>query len=422
MQEGQVRGVEQVLDQQQIVRLDVQIVAAEAPFRIVEPVEVLDQAGISLRRVAGPDPDPVVLLDDRVGLHFRRGRDAVLAGDLHAGARGIELQAVIRAMHDVADQLAHRELRLPMAAAVLERDGLALDRAIQHDRLVEDDAPDHAASDLVIPGGDVPGVANEHDLLLQGSDPCPFWQGSEPDSKQYAGIAQGLIAVDEVELLGLDLPADLAAAQAVAAPGGEQARLPGAEFRDQQIGAHHDHRALHRAERLHVGHQAHGAGGRHLRPGLAGAKAVDAVLEPAPIVEEHRDLAAGIARGLGARHPDHAAFGVELEPLLEAPLVEQPRLALEQHAALLAHLQVADLELDALPVREGLDEIGVELIVDVAHDATKSGTDHVFQKPTPRSRSSLPPLTGGRHGTLIGPTRYWDAWSSAASIPSCVLA
>src|SRR5437868_2430474 len=83
---------------------------------------------------------------------------------------------------------------------------------------------------------------------------------------------------------------------------------------------------------------------RHLRPGLAGAKPVDAVFEPAPIVEEHRHLAARVASGLGARHPDHAALGVKLEPVLEAALIEQPRLALKEHAALLADLEVADFQ------------------------------------------------------------------------------
>ena len=39
-----------------------------------------------------------------------------------------------------------------------------------------------------------------------------------------------LIALDEVHLLHLDLPADLAPPQAVAAPAGEGARLPGAEL------------------------------------------------------------------------------------------------------------------------------------------------------------------------------------------------
>src|SRR5213080_1385208 len=98
--------------------------------------------------------------------------------------------------------------------------------------------------------------------------------------EQDARVAQMLVAVDEIELLRLDLPADLAPAQAMAAPSGERARLPGAEFRDQQIRAHHDHRALLRAEHLHISDEAHRAGGRHLRPGLAGAETINAVFEP----------------------------------------------------------------------------------------------------------------------------------------------
>ena len=52
-----------------------------------------------------------------------------------------------------------------MAAAILERDGLALGGAEKHDRLIQDDPPQHAAPDLVVPGGDVPRIAYEHRLL-----------------------------------------------------------------------------------------------------------------------------------------------------------------------------------------------------------------------------------------------------------------
>src|SRR5207248_363141 len=88
--------------------------------------------------------------------------DAVLARNLHARAGGIELQPVIRALHDIADELAHRERRLPVAAAVFQGHRLTVDGTIKDHRLAEDDPSQHAAADLVVPGGDVPGVANEH--------------------------------------------------------------------------------------------------------------------------------------------------------------------------------------------------------------------------------------------------------------------
>jgi hypothetical protein len=72
---------------------------------------------------------------------------------------------VVGALDDVAGELAHGKRRLAVAATVFQRDRFSLDGAIEHDRLVEHDAPEHAAPDLVVPGGDVPGVAYEHRLL-----------------------------------------------------------------------------------------------------------------------------------------------------------------------------------------------------------------------------------------------------------------
>jgi hypothetical protein len=70
---------------------------------------------------------------------------------------------VVRAFDDVADELPHGERRLAMAAAVLQRDGLALDGAVKQHRLVDDDPAQHVAADLVIPRGDVPGITHEHE-------------------------------------------------------------------------------------------------------------------------------------------------------------------------------------------------------------------------------------------------------------------
>jgi len=66
VQEGEVRGVEQVLDHQQVVGIDVQVAAAEAPAGIVQPMEVLDQRRVRLGGVAHPDPEPVIFFDNRV--------------------------------------------------------------------------------------------------------------------------------------------------------------------------------------------------------------------------------------------------------------------------------------------------------------------------------------------------------------------
>ena len=60
-------------------------------------------------------------------------------------------------------------------------------------------------------------------------------------SKNNTRIADALIAVDQVDLLGLDFPAAGFAHDAVAGPAGEHARLVAPEFADQKIGAQHAH-------------------------------------------------------------------------------------------------------------------------------------------------------------------------------------
>src|SRR5258708_4271406 len=85
------------------------------------------------------------------------------------------------------------------------------------------------------------------------------------------------------------------------------------------------------------------------------------------IAEAHRHRAPRVARLLGAGHPPHAALGVELEPFLVATLVQEPRFALEHHAALLAHLQLRYFQISLLPVAEAFYEFGIKLVVDVAH-------------------------------------------------------
>jgi hypothetical protein len=166
MQEGQVRRVEQVLDQQQVVRLDVQVVAAVAPRRIVHPVEVLDQRRVGLRRLAHPDPDPVVLLDDGIGADLRARGDHVLRRHSHALAGRIELQAMVGTLDDVADQPAHRQRRLAMAAAVFERNRFSRICSEKNHGFVQKDAALHRARHLVVPRADVPRVTHEHGRLF----------------------------------------------------------------------------------------------------------------------------------------------------------------------------------------------------------------------------------------------------------------
>src|SRR5262249_49693493 len=62
---------------------------------------------------------------------------------------------------------------------------------------------------------------------------------SDTRSKHNAGIAKILVAVDQVDLPHLDLPAIRRAHEAMAAPAGEEPRPVHPELADQEIRAHH---------------------------------------------------------------------------------------------------------------------------------------------------------------------------------------
>jgi hypothetical protein len=161
--EGKMGQVEQVVVDQLPIALGVQIVGPGAPVGIVEPVVIDDLRRIGERRIAHPDPQPFVALDHRIGFHLGGLRDHVLARHAHALAGAVEAQAVIVALQHVAfDELAHRQRQAAVRTAVLQRDGGAVLGAVEHDRLAEDDAAERLAPDLVIHGGDVPGIAQEH--------------------------------------------------------------------------------------------------------------------------------------------------------------------------------------------------------------------------------------------------------------------
>src|SRR6266849_237851 len=181
-----------------------------------------------------------------------------------------------------------------------------------------------------------------------------------------AGIAQVLVAVDEIDLPDLDFPAVIfILRKTVAAPARQKPRAVDAELADEEIRAHHAHRARTGGEHLDVGDHPHGAGFRRLRPGIARAQAVDAVLHAPAIVEGDGNLAAGIACCGRSRYPVDAFRHIHRQPFVEAKLIQEPSLALDQHAEMIAHGWIVDRELVLLPVGEALHQVLVELLVDV---------------------------------------------------------
>ena len=196
-----------------------------------------------------------------------------------------------------------------------------------------------------------------------------------------------------------DLPAPVALDEAMAAPAGQIARAVDAELADQEVRAHHAGGASAGGEHLDIGDHPHGARLRRLRPGIAGAQAVDAVFHAPAVVERDRDLAPRIA-GLGrARHPVDAFRRVHREPFVEAELVEQPRLPLEQQAETVALGRIVDDQIVALPVGEALDQLAVERVGDVVRAERR--------------------IVGELHARLTARAarRGWASPSSAASTP-----
>src|SRR5262249_9126528 len=105
------------------------------------------------------------------------------------------------------------------------------------------------------------GRAPAHSMLLVtisgiAAMDCPL--------EHDAGVAQVLVAVDQIDLPYLDQPALGALDEAVAAPAREIARAVDAKLADQEIRAHHAGLFVGGREYLDVRHHPHGAGFRRL--------------------------------------------------------------------------------------------------------------------------------------------------------------
>ena len=103
---GDVREIEQVVDEQQVVGLEVQVAGGRGPFRAVEPRQLLDLGGIGFGGLAHPDPHHVPALDDGIAAHAGALGNFLLTGDVGAPAVGSEFQSVVAAHEIVADDLA----------------------------------------------------------------------------------------------------------------------------------------------------------------------------------------------------------------------------------------------------------------------------------------------------------------------------
>ena len=161
---GKVRDIEHVVVDELVMAAHVKRIGPSAgPFRMRGPPPVWDQRGIGFCRVAHPDPDPVPARNHRVGADARLRRDALLSGNFDAPPRGFELQAVVAAAQIIADHHAQRQLRVPVAATILQRHRRAIGLPVEHNRRVKKNTSEGLVPRyLAVPCPNVPTVTKEH--------------------------------------------------------------------------------------------------------------------------------------------------------------------------------------------------------------------------------------------------------------------
>ena len=161
-----VRRINQVFGHVQIVRFQMQRVAVvDLPGGVGEFGHVEHFGRVGAGRVAHPDPDDAVAFLD-IGGFGQVG----LARHPHAGARTVEGQPVIAALHVVAHALALGQRQQAVRAAILKCDNAAVGFAVHDDVVTKDGKAAQVVVDLGRPRGHVPGISNEfrHVDLLGG--------------------------------------------------------------------------------------------------------------------------------------------------------------------------------------------------------------------------------------------------------------
>ena len=198
VQVGGVAEVEKIVDDQLDIGLDGDAVAlGRMQLRhVVHHGEIRNLRRIG-RLVAHPDPDRIVLLEHRVFFHAQPRGDVLVAVRVeHAGARAVELKAVIGALDAVAvEHMTQAERGEAVRAAVVQRHDLAVALPEQHHRLVQDGAAEHAAvAEVFAPRRDIPGIvqvgpADELLLALQERAVVPDLDVHRSSSKGFAFTA-----------------------------------------------------------------------------------------------------------------------------------------------------------------------------------------------------------------------------------------
>ena len=161
--------VEQVFDNQLVTALDVINRPLRAPLRVIHPVEIGYFRLVRERRVAHPHPDPAMAFGHRITSDTRRLRNRLLPRNTHALAAAIVGEAVVVTLEAIVDHAALVQGIVPVAAPVFECRNAAVTLAVKNQRLVENHPSKRfICGDFMVPGGDIPGIAQKHRLLQSG--------------------------------------------------------------------------------------------------------------------------------------------------------------------------------------------------------------------------------------------------------------
>ena len=174
-----VRQVHQVVDDQAIIAGRVDRATIARPIGIMIPMQVGHQRGIGQRRIPRPDPDEAMTLNGGEGAHGGGWVYRFLRGHERASPARVIADAVILALHLVAAQHAHRKRQKAMPAGVLQRDGVAVLRPIEHHLDATDRARQQLPLQLAIPGEAIPrierkGSLRRHLFLHHRAKPRPI--------------------------------------------------------------------------------------------------------------------------------------------------------------------------------------------------------------------------------------------------------
>src|SRR6201982_3256688 len=121
----------------------------------------------------------------------------------------------------------------------------------------------------------------------EGCEALPAaWRRQAGSLENNAGIAQIAVAIDQVDLPHLNLPAIRGLHEPVSAPARQESRPIDAELADQEVGADHAGGALLACKYFDIRDQPHRAGFRRLRPSVTGAQAIDSIFHAPAVVEQ----------------------------------------------------------------------------------------------------------------------------------------